>query len=301
VTLKYSMSHQATVLTAREGEDEAAKAAAEKAAAEAAAKKTAEDAAAKAKTEADAASAAAAEAQAKKDKGSSLTDTEARLLKENMEKKEALKKAQESLKAWEGLDANEVRKMLEERKQAELEAAARKGEFDKIREQMKADREAALKQKDAEIGTRDASIASLQQQIADLTVGNAFTGSQFVKEDLALTPTKARALYGSHFEFKDGKLVSYDKPTGAKDRAPLVDGNGEPLSFDAAFKKIIDADPEKDSVLRSKVAPGAASTTNSSAEPGASPTAEDNSPKGINRLKAALDKEAAEKTKATKK
>jgi hypothetical protein len=40
-----------------------------------------------------------------------------------------------------------------------------------------------------------------------------------------------------------------------------VDASGTPLSFDEAFKKIIEADPEKDFLLKSKVKVGAGSAS----------------------------------------
>lgn len=99
------------------------------------------------------------------------------------------------------------------------------------------------------------------RSISELTVGSAFAQSQFIRDELALTPSKTRVVYGNHFEFVDGKVVAFDKPAGAANRTPLVDAQGEPLAFEAALKKIVDADPDRDQLLRSKMKQGAASTT----------------------------------------
>lgn len=236
---------------AREAADAAAAEAAKKAAEEAAAKKAEED----------------------KNK-SALSDKEAALLKDVMKKKEALEaatKAKEALEAklkdFEGLDPIAIKKLMAEHKAKEEEELVRKGEWDKIKQQMNQETEKALKAKDDVIAEKEGVIKSKDEVIANLTVGSSFSGSKFISEELALTPTKARVIYGSHFEFKDGGIVAYDKPTGAKDRAPLVDGKGNPLPFDEALKKIVDADPEKDAIYKSKVAPGANSSTQAKGGP----------------------------------
>jgi len=202
------------------------------------------------------------------DKGTKPSDAEAKLLKEVMDKKRALEAANtqlaqvnEKLKQFEGIDATAVRQLLKDKEEQERQQAEARGDYEKLKKQM-ADSHAA--EKTTLQGTIDlatASIASLQKQIADLTVGGAFSASSFIAEDLTLPVSKARALYGSHFEFKDGAIVAYDKPASSADRAPLVDAAGTPLSFDAAFRKIVDADPDKDQLYRSKAKPGAGSSS----------------------------------------
>jgi hypothetical protein len=83
---------------------------------------------------------------------------------------------------------------------------------------------------------------------------------------LTLTPSKTRALYGSYFAVEGSKIVGYDKPAGAADRTPLVDAGGKPLSFDDALKRIIDMDPEKDTITAKKLVPGAGSKTNATGD-----------------------------------
>ncbi|QFZ84615.1 hypothetical protein GFK26_18485 [Variovorax paradoxus] len=196
------------------------------------------------------------------------SDAEAKLLKEVMDKKRALETANtqlaqvnERLAQFEGIDAAKVRELLKEKEEQERTQAEARGDYEKLKKQM-ADSHAAEKTTlQSTIEAAQASISGLQKQIADLTVGGAFSASTFIAEDLTLPVSKARALYGSHFEFKDGVVVAYDKPASSADRAPLVDAAGTPLSFDDAFRKIVDADPDKDQLYRSKVKPGAGSTT----------------------------------------
>lgn len=201
-------------------------------------------------------------------KGGKPTDAEAKLLRDVMKAKERaraleaeLEAARDAAKKFDGIDPEKARKILNEQEEAERNAALARGEFDRLTKQM-ADRHAAEQQRlkeQLEEGTRAAQ--TLQAQIAELTVGNSFSGSKFVADELTLTPSKARVIYGSHFEFKDGKVVGYDKPAGASDRTPLVDSMGEPLKFDEALRKLIDSDPDKDHLIRAKIKPGAGSGT----------------------------------------
>jgi hypothetical protein len=195
-----------------------------------------------------------------------MSDEEARLLKENMKKKEQLDKAQneakslkEQLKAFEGIDPTAVRKLLADQKTAEEKALEAKGDWERLKTRM-------AEEHGKEVTTLQSQIEALQNQlnttkgtINELTVGTQFSQSQFIADELTLTPAKARVIYGEHFELEDGKMVAYDKPRGAANRTALVDAYGNAVSFDEALRKIVEADPEKDHLLKSKVKPGAGS------------------------------------------
>jgi hypothetical protein len=88
--------------------------------------------------------------------------------------------------------------------------------------------------------------------------------------------------------------VVYDKPAGAKDRAPLVDAKGDPLPFDAAIAKLVDADEDRDSMKKSKMKPGSGSTTTT-----ATTTTAANEPAategGLSKIQAALRAQQAAK------
>lgn len=240
------------------GDDEAAKAAAAaaaKEAADAAEKKAADDK-------------AAADAEAKKKAGGALSDKEAELLKEVMAKKKEKKELEERLKAFDGIDPAEVKKILTEREEAkkaaekaELEKAEKAGEFDRVKAAMIEAHKKEVEAARAEAASTKDALSAALAQIDDLTVGSAFSNSKFVGEELVLTPGKARQVYGSHFEIVDGKLVAFDKPKGAKERTQLVAGDGETLGFEVALKKLVETDPDRDRLLRSKMLPGAGSKT----------------------------------------
>ncbi|MDE4297094.1 hypothetical protein PXK56_18055 [Phaeobacter gallaeciensis] len=253
------------------GDDDAAKAAAAKAAEdakageEAAALKAAEDAEAKAKAEADAAAKAAegGDADAKK-----LAEEKAELLREVMDKKNKLKDAQDDaadarakLAEFGDVDPAKVKALLKAEQDAEQAALEAKGEFDRVKEMMATEHTKQLEAKDAEIEALKAAAASKDETIDKLTVGQSFSTSKFIQDDLILSSNKVRQLYGSHVGLQDGEVVVYDKPSSAKDRTVMVDGVGKPLSFDEGLKRLVDADPDKDTMIKSKMAPGGKSKT----------------------------------------
>ena len=237
-----------------------AKAAAEKAAAEKAAAEKA--AAEKAAAEKAAEEKAAAEKEARR-KAGDISDNEAKLLKENMAKKEQLKKAQDELdalkKQFEGIDPEAVRKLLEDQKIAETKALEAKGDYERLKQRMAEEHSKEVKSLKDKIAELEGSNGKLFGTINDLTVGTQFGQSQFISEELTLTPAKARVIYGPYFDVEDGKIVGYDKPKGAAGRTALVDQYGAPVGFDAALRKIVEADPEKDHLIKSKIKPGAGS------------------------------------------
>lgn len=227
--------------------------------------------AAAAKAAADAAAAAAAAEAAKGDKGADgMTAKERELLHEVMEKKTKLKEAadkvkdfESKLKVWEGLDPAEVKALIAAQKDAKTKELEAKGEYEAVKQQMREAHEAEKKTLAERIADLETQLRGRDTQIDGLTVGQTFSQSKFIAEKLTLSPTKTRTIYGDHFDRDEtGRVVGYDKPRGAAGRAPLVNGNGEPLSFDDALAKLVEADPDKETVLRATTRPGASSGTN---------------------------------------
>ncbi|WP_323016470.1 DUF6651 domain-containing protein [Castellaniella sp.] len=193
------------------------------------------------------------------------TDEEAKLLKDVMAKKRENERLTTELatlkKEFDGIDANAVRKILQERQDAETRKLEEKGEWERLKGQMVDGFNKERETLSADLASKKTQNEALQKQIADLTVGSAFSQSKFVSDEIPMPVSKARVVFGSHFEFVDGKVVGYDKPAGAAERTMLVDSSGNPLDFDAALEAIVDADPDRDSLRYSKMKDGAGSRT----------------------------------------
>lgn len=214
------------------------------------------------------------------DKGGSrkVSDEEARLLKENMKKKEALdranaelKKAQEALKKFDGIDAEAVRKLLNDQRTAEEKALEAKGDWDRLKTRMAEEHGKEVQTLQQQIQDLTEKLTSTQGTIKDLSIGTQFSQSKFIAEELTLTPAKARVIYGDYFDVEEGKVVGYDKPRGSTNRTAIVDQYGNSVDFEAALRKIVEADPEKDHLLKSKMKTGAGSD---SKKPTGSPKAD---------------------------
>lgn len=193
-----------------------------------------------------------------------ISDADAKLLKENLKKKEQIQdlttkltQATENLKAFEGLDPVAIRALVAKQKQDEEEKLAAKGDFDALKARMAEEHVNVVTGLNAQIEALKADLAGHSTLVNELTVGSQFNNSTYIKDKLILTPNKAKALYASHFELVDGQVVGYDKPRGVANRTAYVDATGAALSFDGVIGKLIEADPEKDSLLRSTVKPGA--------------------------------------------
>ncbi|WP_297478379.1 DUF6651 domain-containing protein [Ferrovum sp.] len=198
-----------------------------------------------------------------------ISDEEARLLKENMKRKNQIDKLSEELTTVKsvlkqledlgGMDA--VKGLVSEKKDAETKALEAKGDYERLKQRMAEEHAKEVKTLKEQLESMNAKLSETSTVIGNLTVGSEFGRSQFIAMELTLTPTKARAIYGEYFDIQDGQVVGFDKPRGSQNRTALVDQYGNPVPFDHAMRKIVEADPEKDHLLRSKVKPGAGSSS----------------------------------------
>ena len=196
------------------------------------------------------------------------TKQDEKLLAEVMEKKEKLRKAQgeietlrKQLDGYGSIDPKEIQALLKREKEAQQKAAEARGDFEQAKKMMAEEHKRDIEAREKEIAELKEKLGYSAATIDNLTLGSNFANSNYIKDNLILTPTKARALYGSYFDIKDGQVIAYNKPAGAADRAPMVDGSGNPYDFDTAFQKIIEADPDRDTLVRSKTKEGAGSRT----------------------------------------
>lgn len=188
-----------------------------------------------------------------------LKQEKANLLKEVMAKKAKLQE-------YEGINAEEAKKLLEEKKKAEeaqkkaeMEQAEKENNWEAVKKQMNEQHEAQKNELQKQIDSLREQIAQNQKEKETLLINNKFEESRFIRENLVLSPNKTRALYGSYFDVEGSELVAYNAPKGSANRARLVDVNGNNLAFDKAIEKIVNLDPDKNTLLKSKVHVGSGS------------------------------------------
>lgn len=224
-----------------------------------------------------------------------MSEADHKLLKDIMKKKEELtsakaeiaelKKTVEAIESLGGLEKLASMIHAEEDKQKkELEA---KGEWDKLKKQMSEDHAKAMNEIQKKLNEVSAQYESSQKQIVELTIGAQFNNSQYIAKELVLTPSKTRIVYGEYFDLVDGQVVGYDKPRGQKGRTAYIDQYGNNLPFDAALAKIVEADPDAESMMKSKMKAGAGSSSkmSSAVPPQQGTTAQDKILKGLSLIK----------------
>jgi len=209
-----------------------------------------------------------------------------------MTRKAKITELEAQLKKFEGIDPEAVKKLLTEKTEAERTAAEKRGEFDRVKQMMADEHAKEVKKIKDDLEAERAAKASLLDNIGELTIGQAFSTSEFVTKDLVLPPSKARQVYGANFELDGTTIVAYDRPKGAGERTKLVDASGKPLPFDEAIKRIVSADPDHKQILKSKMAPGAGSGSGTRAPAGGQ---QQEPGKGVARIEAALAARAAKK------
>lgn len=196
------------------------------------------------------------------------SESEAKLLKEVMQRKTKNKELEDELKAvksklssFDGIDLEEVKTLLNDKQNAEIKKLEEKGQWDTLKEQMKQENAKLLAEQATKAAELKAIIEKQQEAIDRLTLGNSFNTSNFILNELNLSPEKAKIIYGQNFELDGDKVVAYDKPKSDSTRVPLVNADGDFLNFEDAIKKIIDADPDKNILMRNKTKQGAGSST----------------------------------------
>lgn len=270
----------------------AEKAAAEKAAADkAAADKAAADKAAAEKAEADRLAAEQAGKDGKEKPQPS--DAEAKLLKEVMERKASEKALKEQLAALTGtlgdLKAEDIAKLVQEKKDRERADLEKRGEYDRILEQVKGEHAKVVQSLQAEIEALKGETSKRADELVELTVGRSFSESQFIRERSVLPASIARREFGAYVDLVDGKPVVHDKPRGAAERTPLVGADGKPKSFEEGIAQLYETHPDSKSLLKALGNPGAGSHTTTDVKGGQRQQGEQHLT-GLQRIQAALDK-----------
>lgn len=219
----------------------------------------------KAKADADAAEAARLEAEKAKgqDGNNKPSDAEAKLLKEVMALKEKQRIADAELKAFKDAAGEskpeDLKALIEAKKAADLAALEKRGEYDRILEQVKTEHAKEIDTLKAELEAAKLLVSQKDDTLVELTVGRSFSESAFIREKSVLPASIARSQFGSYVDIVDGSAVVYDKPRGAAERTPLVGADGKPKSFEDGIAALYAAHPDHASLIKAQGKPGAGS------------------------------------------
>lgn len=205
----------------------------------------------------------------------STSENEAKLLKEVMKRKAKEQEQiaeiallKDKITLFGDINIEEVKAMLATKKDADVKRLEDQGAWDSLKIQMKDEQSKIVKQRDDLILDLQSKLGLQNAVIDKLTLGSAFENSKFIESELALPSSKAKIIYGDYFEIKDDRIVAYNKSSEHADRSMLINADGDALAFEEAIKKIIDSDPDRDMLIKSKSKSGSNSiTTNMTVEP----------------------------------
>lgn len=191
------------------------------------------------------------------------SDAEARLLKDVMKHKDRAKSLESELSSIKSvlgdLKPEDVAQLISAKREAERAELERRGEYDRILEQVKTEHQGQVSTLQSQIDALKAQLNEKEGAVLEMTIGRNFVESAFIREKSLIPASIARKEFGDHVELVDGQVVVYDKPRGAAERTPLVDGNGQYLAFDDAISRLFAKHPESARLVRAQVKPGAGS------------------------------------------
>ena len=173
--------------------------------------------------------------------------TISRLNGEAKSHRERAEKAEGDLKKFEAIsDVDAALAALETVKNLNDKKLVDAGEVQKVKDQAIASVRAEF---DPIVKERD----SLKTALFDEKIGGAFARSAFIGEKVAIPVDFVQATFGKHFTVEDGKVIAKDASgTQLFSRTR----HGEPADFEEALSILIDAHPQRDSILKGSGASG---------------------------------------------
>lgn len=166
--------------------------------------------------------------------------TISRLNAEAKSHRERAEDAEKALAPFKGIDPAKAREAIDTVSKLDAKKLIDAGEVDKVRDQVKAEFTTQLTEKDNALKTT-------QAELDNLRVKSVFDGSEFIRERVAMPRDFFEAAMRGNFKVEEGKVVAYDK---AGNRLMSKRSVGEYASPDEALELLVDAHPQKDTILK---------------------------------------------------
>lgn len=166
------------------------------------------------------------------------------LQRENKTHREAKTDLEGKLKLLDGIDPDKYRQAVDSLSKIDQKKLIEAGDVDKLRREI----EDSFKGKyEPELNTAREELNKIKNQYNSEKLANAFNGSAYIRDNLAVPSDIARAAFGERFKVEDGKMIATD----AQGNTIYSRKNpGSPADFDEAIMQIIDAYPNRDSILK---------------------------------------------------
>lgn len=163
--------------------------------------------------------------------------------------REAKEAAEIKLKAYEGIDPEIARKSIELAGKIDAKTLIDAGQVDKVKSEITG-------QFTKQMTEKDAAISDLQSRINNMQVEGVFSGSEFVRDSIAVPRDMFEASFRNNFKVEDGKVVAYDK---AGNRLMSKTRAGEYAEPDEALQLLVEMHPQKDTILKANTGAGSGS------------------------------------------
>lgn len=170
---------------------------------------------------------------------------------ESAARKRELREAQDKLSVLDGIEnpaefMAQASKAMETVANLEAKKLIDAGEVEKVKAEVTKAMQERLDKKDKELADKDATLAKEM-------IGGRFSRSKFIAEKLNLPVDMVEARFGKAFKIEDGQVVAYDHH-GQKIFSR--EKPGDVAGFDEALSILVDAYPNKDSILKGSAASG---------------------------------------------
>lgn len=178
-------------------------------------------------------------------------DTIARLNNEAKEHRIAKEDALAKLKAYEGIDAQKAREALETVAKLDANKLIDTGEVDKLKSQI-------TQQFQTQIDEKNNAYNDLKSKYENMIVDNAFSNSDFIRNNVAVPTDMFEAKFRSNFKVENGDVVAYGYDGSrlmSKTRA------GEYATVEEAMQILAESHPQKDIILKANPGSGSGSGT----------------------------------------
>lgn len=163
-----------------------------------------------------------------------------RLNTENKTLRQRAEAAEAAVKVFEGIDPEKAKQAIETVGKLDQKKLIDAGEVDRVKEEIS-------KQFNAQIAEKDKALEGANSTINSMRMDNAFQGSEYVRDNVAVPVTMFRKEFGDRFKIEDGKVVGI----GADGhRIPSKKKVGEYADFEESLSIIVESYPYKDTILK---------------------------------------------------
>lgn len=176
-------------------------------------------------------------------------DTINRLNGEARKLRERAEAAESKLTAFDGLDASKAREAIDKMKDIDTSKLIDAGKLEEVKKQIGAEYETKLAE---ERKARE----TLQSSYDGERINNLFTGSDFIRDRVAVPRDMFEATFRNNFKIEDGKIVAYGRDGN---RLMSKKNIGDYADASEAIELLVDSHPHKDTILRADGGSGSGS------------------------------------------